>query len=87
VIDVEEFIALHRPRWMNHPGRHCATIDTAVFFDGTSKALGICLGCPVQAECLTWALDNNERGTWGGTSERSRKKMRRKMKAHESNTR
>jgi len=36
--------------------------------------------CPVQAECLDWALDNNEWGHWGNVSERKRKQMRRKLK-------
>jgi len=39
-----------------------------------------CGTCPVQAECLDWALDNNEWGHWGNVSERKRKQMRRKLK-------
>lgn len=31
----------------------------------------ICGGCPVQRECLKWALDNNQDGVWGGVDLRS----------------
>jgi WhiB family redox-sensing transcriptional regulator len=30
-------------------------------------------GCPVKDECLEWALANDERGVWAGTSERERR--------------
>ena len=33
--------------------------------------------CPVKARCLEWALEVNERGTWGGLSERERRTMKR----------
>ena len=41
------------------------------------EAKKVCRGCPYRAECLAWALENNEPGVWGGTSERDRKKMKR----------
>jgi hypothetical protein len=25
-----------------------------------------CLSCPVMIQCLSWAVDNNEWGVWGG---------------------
>jgi len=46
------------------------------------RAISICQSCPVQAKCLTWALDNHEfYGIWGGTTARQRADMRRDRKA------
>lgn len=37
----------------------------------------ICSTCPVEAQCLEYALDNNMAfGIWGGKSERERRKLR-----------
>lgn len=36
--------------------------------------------CPVVALCLNHAFENDERGTWGGTSEHERRKLRRKWR-------
>ncbi len=37
----------------------------------------VCMGCPYQARCLTYALENPElSGIWGGTNERQRNAMR-----------
>lgn len=44
---------------------------------GVPAAKAVCAGCPVRAECLEFALANDERwGVWGGTSERQRRAMR-----------
>ena len=40
----------------------------------------LCAICPVRIECLEYALDHNEWGVWGGTSEMERRAMRRKRK-------
>ena len=38
----------------------------------------ICTGCDVRAECLSYALSNDERfGIWGGLSERERRRLKR----------
>lgn len=43
-----------------------------------AAAKAVCAGCEVRAECLQYALDNNERfGVWGGASESERAAMRR----------
>lgn len=76
---VADFFQQNQPAWMGDPNRNCRGENTAIFFDGTAKALGICNGCPVQEPCLRWALENNERGTWGGMSERARKRLRKQM--------
>lgn len=34
--------------------------------------------CPYRADCLAWALFNNEPGVWGGTTSNERRKMKRK---------
>lgn len=79
MIDMEEFIQANKPRWMTDPGRFCKGVKTSVFFGDTMKAVGICHGCPFQKPCLEWALANGERGVWGGTSERERKRIKRRM--------
>lgn len=58
----------------------CAEIDHDIFFPdkggSTREAKGICIDCPVAAECLDYALANNERfGIWGGLSERERRRL------------
>lgn len=40
----------------------------------------ICYRCPVNVECLDWALDNEEYGMWGGVAARDRARMRRNAK-------
>lgn len=43
------------------------------------EAKKVCHGCPVQQECLEWALEHDERlGVWGGMSERQRRRIRNK---------
>ena len=42
------------------------------------NAKNVCHECPVQAECLEFALSTNQdTGIWGGTSEEERRKLRR----------
>jgi len=39
-------------------------------------ALAVCKECPVQLDCLNWAVENKEfYGIWGGTTERERRLM------------
>lgn len=45
------------------------------------EAKAICHRCPVELECLRFALENNEKfGVWGGTSERERRLIRRSLR-------
>lgn len=58
----------------------CAQTDAEAFFPdkgGSSKeAKRVCASCDVVAECLAYALRNNERfGVWGGKSERERRAL------------
>ena len=60
----------------------CAETDPEAFFPekggSTREAKKICTGCEVKAECLEYALSNDERfGIWGGLSERERRRLRR----------
>ncbi|MBL7487054.1 WhiB family transcriptional regulator [Frankia sp. AgW1.1] len=61
----------------------CAQTDPEAYFPekggSTREAKRICSGCEVQSECLEYALANDERfGIWGGTSERDRRKLKRR---------
>jgi WhiB family redox-sensing transcriptional regulator len=58
----------------------CAQTDPESFFPekggSTRQAKAVCAQCFVQAECLDWAMTNDERfGVWGGLSERERRKL------------
>jgi len=64
----------------------CAQTDPEAFFPekggSTRDAKRICTGCSVRAQCLEYALENDERfGIWGGLSERERRKLRRSRTA------
>ena len=59
----------------------CAETDPEAFFPekggSTREAKRVCVGCDVRAECLEFALTNDERfGIWGGLSERERRRLR-----------
>lgn len=59
----------------------CAQTDPEAFFPekggSTRDAKKICASCEVRAQCLEYALKNDERfGIWGGLSERERRKLR-----------
>lgn len=60
----------------------CAQTDPEAFFPekggSTREAKRICQGCEVKADCLEYALHNDERfGIWGGLSERERRRLKR----------
>jgi WhiB family transcriptional regulator, redox-sensing transcriptional regulator len=64
----------------------CAQTDPEAFFPekggSTRDAKRICSSCEVRAQCLEYALENDERfGIWGGLSERERRKLRRSRTA------
>ena len=61
----------------------CVQTDPEAFFPekggSVRESKKICVSCEVKAECLTYAVDNDERfGVWGGLSERERRTLRRK---------
>jgi WhiB family transcriptional regulator, redox-sensing transcriptional regulator len=60
----------------------CLQAEPDTFFPekggSTREAKRICALCDVRAECLEYALENDERfGIWGGLSERERRKLKR----------
>ncbi|HET9600677.1 MAG TPA: WhiB family transcriptional regulator [Acidimicrobiales bacterium] len=71
----------------------CRDTDPELFFPiGTTgaallqieQARAVCRQCPVQAECLDFALaTNQDSGIWGGTSEEERRVLRREFVARQ----
>ena len=61
----------------------CAQTDPEAFFPekggSTREAKRVCMSCDVRAECLSYALANDERfGIWGGLSERERRRVKKR---------
>jgi WhiB family redox-sensing transcriptional regulator len=61
--------------------------DPDIFFPEGKDALlkmamakEICADCPIVADCLQYAVEHDEPGIWGGTTEDERKVMRRRRK-------
>jgi WhiB family transcriptional regulator, redox-sensing transcriptional regulator len=64
----------------------CRQMTPGEFFPsdgvGVDVARRICADCPVQEECLAYALDYRiDHGVWGGTSERERRRILRRRRA------
>lgn len=58
----------------------CAGMDRALFFPEASWMIeplvrSTCSLCAVRGECLTWALEHDEQGVWGGLSDEERAKI------------
>lgn len=51
--------------------------------DETEQAKAVCRGCPVKAECLSWALATGmDHGVWGGMSEDERRAYKLRNGSH-----
>lgn len=79
---LSETTEARRP-WVAHAA--CKYSDTSLFYDPEDSeiaaAVAVCRTCPVQAECLAFALETGENfGVWGGTTETERKKLWRQIK-------
>jgi WhiB family redox-sensing transcriptional regulator len=49
-----------------------------------AAAKAICRTCPVQADCLEFAITTNQEfGVWGGTSEDERRALRRQWRSRQ----
>jgi WhiB family transcriptional regulator, redox-sensing transcriptional regulator len=67
----------------------CASADPEAFFPymdapttEVAAAKVVCAGCPVQTECLTYALEADEpHGIWGGLTPRERRRLKKKGSA------
>lgn len=62
----------------------CVQVDVGDLFfpeprSSTATAKRICAGCPVREACLADALTNREVGVWGGTDDRDRRLLIRRM--------
>ena len=70
---------------MNQPWRAkaaCNGLDPTIFYpqsddeDDALKAKSVCAVCPVQHDCLEYALGFREKeGIWGGATERERRRI------------
>jgi len=79
-----DFEGPEREPWM--ADALCAETDLNAFFPekggSTKAARGVCQRCDVQAECLSYALEHDERyGIWGGASPRERAAMKRRRES------
>lgn len=65
------------PHWMRRG--FCRGANPDIFQDegDAETALGYCDRCMVRAECLEWALNHDETGVWGGTTESERRAVKR----------
>jgi WhiB family redox-sensing transcriptional regulator len=66
--------------WMDRA--RCLEVGPAFHFpekgESTREAKKICFACEVRADCLAYAMGNNERyGIFGGMSERERSRLKR----------
>jgi WhiB family redox-sensing transcriptional regulator len=61
----------------------CKNADQKLFFNivTESQAVRICHSCPVEAECLNYALTSNiSFGVWGGKTEKQRRSLRHQLR-------
>jgi Transcription factor WhiB len=79
VLGLEVARLLVRPAW--HARAACRGMGTDAFFprlgETGMEARAICARCPVRRECLATAMNDDERGIWGGQADRDRAQLRR----------
>jgi WhiB family transcriptional regulator, redox-sensing transcriptional regulator len=68
------------PAWFKRA--ECRGLDPDLFQPqhggDPGAALRVCAECPVRQQCFEHGMEYRERGIWGGTTERDRKRIRRK---------
>jgi WhiB family redox-sensing transcriptional regulator len=71
-----------RADWGHHAA--CRSMDPDLFFPAGKRGAGlqlaaavaVCHACPVESDCLGWALANGQMsGVWGGTTEAQRRAL------------
>lgn len=67
--------------WFNDAA--CRGMNPDLFFpelgEAIDEAVSVCAECPVRAECLEYALTENQwAGVWGGLSGRRRRELKRR---------
>lgn len=78
---------MQEPNWLSRA--RCRGMDPDRFFvRGIAQArpvIRVCERCPVQDECLRYAIENDITfGVWGGLTERQRRAHQRKQYAQAS---
>jgi len=63
----------------------CRGLDPAIFYpltdDEAGEAKEVCAECPVQDDCLEFAIEFREKnGVWGGATERERMRIIRRRR-------
>lgn len=60
----------------------CKDMEPGIFFDHEreEEAKGVCGTCPVLKMCLRYAVEYNEYGVWGGTNEKERRTIARRIR-------
>jgi len=65
------------------PLSNCLGSDPDIFFDetieGRKHAKSICASCGVRSKCLDYALKYERYGSWGGTDEKERMQLRKRL--------
>lgn len=66
-----------RPAFTRRRDLPCQQEDPDVFFTVDTASIAyaktVCQPCPVRRECLDYALDTDQRGVWGATSDADRR--------------
>lgn len=63
----------------------CRTMEPELWFPVTpdkpqAAVRAICYGCPARLQCLSYAVQTNQRdGIWGGVTPKNRRALRRKL--------
>ena len=63
----------------------CRGLDPGTFYPASDEDAGaakaVCAQCPVQDDCLEYALENREgEGIWGGATEKERRRLLRQRR-------
>jgi WhiB family redox-sensing transcriptional regulator len=69
------------------PNAACISVDPEIFFaedcinpdrQVIEQAREVCLGCVERLKCLSWGMDNEEFGMWGGLTSNERNDLKKK---------